>query len=97
MSQWHGVLSSLLVLITKPGVQRSRAFLRAVSAMTFVVQVIDILIVDALEVATIFSIQCSEKLHLQSYLEMLWSETGYFGLLGNNIIFFIILLYIIER
>ena len=40
---------------------------------------------------------CSEKLHLQSYLEMLWSETGYFGLLGNNLILFIILLYLIER
>ena len=26
---------------------------------------------------------------------MLWSETGYFGLLGNNIILFIILLYLI--
>ena len=26
---------------------------------------------------------CSEKLHLQLYLEMLWSETGYFGLLGK--------------
>ena len=23
---------------------------------------------------------CSKKLHLQAYLEMLWSETGYFGL-----------------
>ena len=40
---------------------------------------------------------CSEKLHLQSYLEILWSETGYFGLLGNNIILVIILLDIIER
>ena len=40
---------------------------------------------------------CSEKLHLQSYLEMLWSERGYFGLLLNNIILFIILLYLIER
>ena len=30
---------------------------------------------------------CSKKLHLQSYLDMLWSETGYFGLLGNNLIF----------
>ena len=28
--------------------------------------------------------ECSEKLHLQSYLEMLWSKTGYFGLLGNK-------------
>ena len=36
---------------------------------------------------------CSKKLHLQSYLEMLWSEMGYFGLLGNNLILFIILLY----
>ena len=26
---------------------------------------------------------CSKKLHLQSYLEMLWSETGYFELLGK--------------
>ena len=41
--------------------------------------------------------ECSKKLHLQSYLEMLWSETGYFGLLGNNIILVIILLDIIER
>ena len=40
---------------------------------------------------------CSKKLHLQYYLEMLWSETGYFGLLGKNLILFIILLYIIER
>ena len=29
---------------------------------------------------------CSEKLHLRSYLEMLWSEIGYFGLLGNTYI-----------
>ena len=36
---------------------------------------------------------CSKKLHLQSYLEKLWSEMGYFGLLGNNHILFIILLY----
>ena len=41
--------------------------------------------------------QCSEKLHLQSYLEMLGSETGCFGLLGNNNIFVIILLDLIER
>ena len=41
--------------------------------------------------------ECSEKLHLQSYLEMLWSKTGYFGLLGNNYILFIILLYLIKR
>ena len=40
---------------------------------------------------------CSVKLHLQSYLEMLWSETGYFGLLGNKHILYIILLYPIER
>ena len=40
---------------------------------------------------------CSEKLHLQSYLDMLWSKTVYFGLLGNNLIMFIILLYLIER
>ena len=40
---------------------------------------------------------CSKKLHLQSYLEILWSETGYFGLLGKNLILFIILLYLIER
>ena len=39
---------------------------------------------------------CSDKLHLQYYLEMLWSEMGYFGLLGNTIILFIILLYLIE-
>ena len=41
--------------------------------------------------------ECSEKLHLQSYLDMLWSKTGYFGLLRNNRILFIILLYIIKR
>ena len=41
-------------------------------------------------------LRCSKKLHIQSYLEMLWSETGYFGLLGNNIILFIILLYLIK-
>ena len=40
--------------------------------------------------------ECSDKLHLLSYLEMLWSETGYFGLLGDNYILFIILLYLIE-
>ena len=40
---------------------------------------------------------CSEKLNIQSYLEMLWSEKGYFGLLGNNIILVIILLNLIER
>ena len=45
----------------------------------------------------LFPLRCSKKLHLQSYLEMLWSETGYFGLLGNNFILFIILLYLIER
>ena len=28
----------------------------------------------------VFNDKCSEKLHLQSYLEMLWSKTGYFGL-----------------
>ena len=39
---------------------------------------------------------CSKKLHLQSYVEMLCSKTGYFGLLGNNHILFIILLYIIK-
>ena len=41
--------------------------------------------------------ECSKKLHLQSYLEMIWFETGYFGLLGNNIILVIILLDLIER
>ena len=41
--------------------------------------------------------ECSEKLHLQSYLEMLWSETVYIGLLGIIYILFIILLYLIER
>ena len=41
--------------------------------------------------------ECSERLHLQSYLEMLWSKTGYFGLLGNTHILYIILLYPIER
>ena len=30
-------------------------------------------------------------------LEMLWSETGYFGLLGNKHGLYIILLYLIER
>ena len=40
--------------------------------------------------------ECSEKLHLQSYLEMLGSETGCFGILGNNIILVIILLDLIE-
>ena len=30
-------------------------------------------------------------------LEMLWSKTGYFGLLGNKHSFYIILLYLIER
>ena len=28
--------------------------------------------------------ECSKKLNLRSYLEMLWSETGYFGLLGKQ-------------
>ena len=41
--------------------------------------------------------ECSDKLYLQSYLEMLWSKTGYFGLLGNNYILLIILLCPIER
>ena len=40
--------------------------------------------------------ECRKKLHLRSYLETVWSETGYFGLLGNNCILFIVLLYIIE-
>ena len=40
---------------------------------------------------------CSKKLYLQSYLEILWSETGYFGLLDNDIILVIILLDLIER
>ena len=40
---------------------------------------------------------CSEKLHLQSYLEILWSETGYFGLLGNKHSLYIILSYLIDR
>ena len=39
---------------------------------------------------------CSKKIHLWSYLETLWSKTGYFGLLGNNNILLIVLLYIIE-
>ena len=30
-------------------------------------------------------------------LEMLWSKTGYFGLLGNKHSLYIILLYLIER
>ena len=41
--------------------------------------------------------RCSDKLHPQSYLEMLWSKTGYFGFLGNKHILYIILLYLIER
>ena len=40
---------------------------------------------------------CSEKLHLQSYLKMIWSKTGYFGPLGNNLILFIIQIYLIVR
>ena len=28
--------------------------------------------------------ECSDKLHPQSYSDMLWSKTGYLGLLGNN-------------
>ena len=40
--------------------------------------------------------ECNKKIHLQSYLETLWSETGYFGVLGNNHILLIILLYIIK-
>ena len=40
--------------------------------------------------------RCSEKLHLWSYLETVWFKTRYFGLLGNNHILFIILLYFIE-
>ena len=31
--------------------------------------------------------RCREKLHLQYYLEMLWSKMVYFGLLGDNHIF----------
>ena len=31
---------------------------------------------------------CIKKLYLRSYLETLWSETGYFRLLGNNHILF---------
>ena len=30
---------------------------------------------------------CNKKLHLKSYLEMLWSKTGYCGLYGNNNLF----------
>ena len=41
--------------------------------------------------------ESSEKLHHQSYLDMLGSKTGCFGLLGNNIILVIILLDLIER
>ena len=39
---------------------------------------------------------CSEKLHLQSYLEMLWFETGYFGLLGT-FIFCLLSYYILSK
>ena len=39
---------------------------------------------------------CNKKLHLQYYFETLWSEMGYFGLLRNNHILFIILLYLIK-
>ena len=34
---------------------------------------------------------------LSLILDMLWSETGYFGLLRNKHILYIILLYLIER
>ena len=44
-----------------------------------------------------FGTNCTKKLHLQSYLEMLWYKTGYFGQLGNNNILFIILIYIIKQ
>ena len=37
--------------------------------------------------------ECSDKLHLRYYLETLWSETVYFGLLGNNHIFFNPIIY----
>ena len=37
---------------------------------------------------------CSDKLHLWSYLDTVWLKTGYFGLLGNNHILFIILLHL---
>ena len=40
---------------------------------------------------------CSKKLNLRSYLEAVWSKTGYFGLLGENNILFVILLYLTER
>ena len=32
--------------------------------------------------------ECRYKLYLQYYLEMSWSKTGYFGLSGNNHIYF---------
>ena len=38
---------------------------------------------------------CSKKWHLLSYLEMLCSKKGHFGLLWNTYILFIILLYLI--
>ena len=38
----------------------------------------------------------SKKIHLWSNLDTLWAKTGYFGLLGNNHILFIILSYLIE-
>ena len=39
----------------------------------------------------------SKKLHVESYLDMLWSKIGYFGLLEDTYNLFNILLYLIER
>ena len=39
----------------------------------------------------------SDKWHIWSLIELLWSERGYFGILGNTHILFIILLYPLKR
>ena len=54
--QWFGVLPSLPVLLTWPGIRRDRALLRAASVMTSLVWGVARLIVDAPEVATLLSI-----------------------------------------
>ena len=48
MLQWHGVLPSLPILLTRPGVQRARTLLHAVSVMTSVVRGITRFIIYAL-------------------------------------------------
>ena len=50
-----------------------------------------------LEVRVAHCIILARTYILSLFLEMLWSETGYFGLLGNNYILFGILLYPIKR